>query len=181
MGLRRDERFQPSGALLMAWDLHALFTKHARELDSFLRRRGHSVETAADLTQDTFLRVMTATPQGRANNPRAYLYQIARNLSVDLYRRERLVDYAALSDEEFQRIAESAPGPETIVYDRQRLMIVEKALLELPAETRRAFELHRQGAYTIHEVARTLGISAARSWRLIRQAYHHLRDRLNDD
>src|SRR5690606_36917825 len=67
-------RLAPGGVLLMAWDFQALFRKHAQELDRFLRRRGHNVETAADLTQDTFLRMMTATPQGQANNPRAYLY-----------------------------------------------------------------------------------------------------------
>ncbi len=163
------------------WDPHTLFRRYARELDRFLRRRGHTAETAADLTQDTFVRVMTASPHSSANNPRAYLYQIARNLSVDLYRRERLVDYADLTEEDFLRIAETRPDPETAVYDRQRLAIVEKALSELPEECRRAFELHRLGEKTINAIAAELGISAARSWRLIRQAYHHLRARLADD
>ncbi len=44
---------------------------------------------------------MTASPHSAANNPRAYLYQIARNLSVDLYRRERLIDYADPTEEGF--------------------------------------------------------------------------------
>lgn len=165
----------------MAWDFQALFRRHARELDRFLRRRGHTIETAADLTQDTFVRVLTSKPAGQTDNPRAYLYRIARNLSVDLHRREALVDYADLSEEEFCRIEEARPDPETIVYDRQRLAIIEQALLELPDEARAAFEMYRLGERTINEVAAALGYSASRTWRLIRQAYRHLRLRLNGD
>ncbi|MFH1558594.1 MAG: RNA polymerase sigma factor [Pseudomonadota bacterium] len=163
------------------WDLQALFRRHSRELDRFLRRRGHNPETAADLTQDTFVRVLTAAPAAQASNPRAYLYQIARNLSVDLHRRERLVDYADLTDDEFLQIADARPGAETVVYDRQRLAIVDAALAQLPEDARRAFEMHRLGEKTIQEVAAELEISTARTWRLIRQAYHHLRARLNED
>lgn len=165
----------------MRWDPHGLFVRHAREIDRFLRRRGHTPETAADLTQDTFVRVMTATPNGEGENPRAYLWRVARNLSIDLKRRERVVEHVHLADDDFQRIADSAPSAETVVYDRQRLAIVEKALLELPQRTRMAFEMHRLGEKTMSEVAVELGLSTSRTWTLIRRAYQHLRARLNED
>jgi RNA polymerase sigma-70 factor (ECF subfamily) len=85
-----------------------------------------------------------------------------------------------MTDEEFQRIADNTPSPETVVYDRQRLAIVEEALLELPERTRTAFEMHRLGEKTIGEVAVELGLSTSRTWMLIRRAYQHLRVRLND-
>lgn len=163
------------------WDLRELFLKHAREIDRFLRRRGHSAEIAADLTQDTFLRVLTAAPQGTAGNPKAYLHQVARNLSVDLRRRERRVEHVDLSEDALLRIADPAPSAEAIVYDRQRLAIVERALGELPEKTRLAFEMHRLGEKTMAEVGVELGLSTSRAWALIRQAYLHLRARLNDD
>jgi RNA polymerase sigma-70 factor (ECF subfamily) len=165
----------------MRWDLHGLFVRHASEIDRFLRRRGHTPETAADLTQDTFVRMMTAAPGGTEENPRAYLWRVARNLSIDLRRHERVVEQVHLADEAFQRIADSAPSPETIVYDRQRLAIVERALLELPERTRDAFEMHRMGGKTMNEVAVELGLSTSRTWTLIRRAYQHLRARLNED
>ncbi|WP_308429150.1 sigma-70 family RNA polymerase sigma factor [Brucella endophytica] len=124
---------------------------------------------------------MTVVPGGNANNPRAYLHQIARNLSVDLYRRERLVERVYLSAEDMHEIADSAPSPEAVVYDRQRLAIVVQALLELPTQTRRAFELHRMGEKTMSDVAAELGLSVSRTWTLIRRAYLHLRVRLNDE
>lgn len=169
------------------WNLQRLFQNHARELNRFFRRRGHNAETAADLTQDTFVRVMSASSSGSSgqsgkdNNPRAYLHQVARNLSIDLYRRERVVEYVNMPDEEWRRIADMTPTPETIVYDRQRLMIIEKALLELPEQTRRAFELHRLDEKTIAQVAGELGLSVSRTWTLIKRGYVHLRACLNED
>jgi RNA polymerase sigma-70 factor (ECF subfamily) len=163
----------------MTWDLSGLFSLHAAEITRFLRRRGHSPETAADLTQDTFARLLTASPQNSVDNPRAYLHQIARNLSVDLSRRERRASLSDLTETEFLAIADPSPLPETIVYDRQRLAIVERALGELPARTRRAFELHRLGEQTISEIAEDLDLSSTRTWVLIRDAYRHLRHRLN--
>lgn len=165
----------------MSWDLQRLFLRHAREINRFLRRRGHNAETAADLTQDTFVRLLAAAPARHADNPRAYLHQVARNLSVDLYRRERLVEIVDLSAEDLHGVADLAPGPDTIVYDRQRLAIVARALLELPDPTRRAFEMHRLGERTMQEIAGDLGLSVSRTWALIRHAYLHLRACLNED
>lgn len=162
------------------WDLWSLFVKHAGEIDGFLRRRGHSPETVADLTQDAFVRLMTAAPQGTDHNPRAYLRQIAHNLSVDLQRRERRVEFVDIPADDHRSIVDPSPSPEKIVYDRQRLMTVEKAMQELPERTRRAFEMHRMGEKTLNQVAAELGLSTSRTWALIRQAYLHLRARLDD-
>lgn len=162
------------------WDIQDLFVRHARGIERFLRRRGHNSETAADLTQDTFLRVMTASSQASDDNPKAYLHQVARNLSIDLMRRERRVEHVALSDEEFQRVADQLPSPETVVYDRQRLAIIARALEELPYRSRQAFEMHRLGEQTLADISVHLGLSTTRTWTLIRQAYRHLRSCLND-
>jgi RNA polymerase sigma-70 factor (ECF subfamily) len=66
------------------WNLQRLFQNHARELHRFFRRRGHNAETAADLTQDTFVRVMSATPSGNEHNPRAYLISTGASASLNM-------------------------------------------------------------------------------------------------
>lgn len=166
----------------MNWDLNSLFRRHAKEVTRFLRRRGINEETASDLTQDAFVRLLShdravhATP----DNPRALLFQVARNLSIDFYRRERLAPRADLSEEELRAIVDLSPSAETVVYDKQRLAITAAALAELPDRTRRAFEMHRLQECTIAEVARQLGLSTTRTWGLIREAYRHIRQRLHD-
>ncbi len=164
----------------MSWDFHNLFVRHAREINRFLRRRGHSAETAADITQDTFLRVLASPPgEARANhNPKAYLYQVSRSLSVNHHRRENLIRTADL--DEAAAVADPAPTAEAVVYSRQCLAQTCKALAELPERTRLAFEMHRLGERTIQEVADELNVSTARAWVLIRNAYRHLLTRVDD-
>lgn len=162
------------------WDIQLLFSRHARDIAQSLRRRGISEDTAADLTQDTFVRMLSSPPAAGAavRNPVGYLFRIARNLGTDHKRRERIVTYVDLEPEEFAAIADPSPSPETIVYDRQRLGLTQAALAELPKRTRRAFELHRMEEMTIAAVAAELGLSPSRVWTLIRTAYEHVDARL---
>lgn len=166
----------------MSWDIHTLFRRHARDIVQSLRRRGISEETAADLTQDTFVRVLTSPPAANASshNPVGYLFRVARNLGIDHQRRERLLVRVDLAPEDFAAIADPSPSPEAIAYDRQRLALTQAALAELPERTRRAFELHRMDEMTIAAVAAELGLSVSRVWTLIRTAYEHVDARLTD-
>jgi RNA polymerase sigma-70 factor, ECF subfamily len=166
----------------MMWDLHDLFKKHSRDIVHSLRRRGLNEETAADLTQETFVKVLVSPPATGAavHNPTGYLFRIARNLGIDYKRRERVVTYLDLAPEDFAAIVDPSPSPETIVYDRQRLALTQAALAELPVRTRKAFELHRMDEMTIAAVAAELGLSISRTWTLIRAAYEHIDARLTD-
>ena len=165
----------------MSWDVQELFRCHAPGIARSLRRRGLAPETVEDLTQDTFLRVLAGVPARAASaafNPTGYLYAIARNLCVDHERRARREPRVELSETALASLVDPAPGAEAVVYDRQRLALTEAALAELPARTRRAFELHRLGDYTIAQVATQLDLSVGRTWALIHEAYEHLRHRL---
>jgi RNA polymerase sigma factor (sigma-70 family) len=165
----------------LTWDLQDLFRRHAKGITKSLRRRGMDCETAADLTQDTFLKVLASPPSAavKSHNPKAYLYQAARHLGIDHHRHERLFVRVDLCDEDFAAIVDPTPSAETLVYDRQKLKLVEAALAELPRRVREAFELHRMGELTIAEVAKRLDMSTTRTWVLIRDAYEHIEDRLN--
>jgi RNA polymerase sigma-70 factor (ECF subfamily) len=164
----------------MTWDIHDLFGRHAKEIRSFLRNRGITDDCAADLTQDSFLRLMTANPAAQEHNPRAYLFRISRNLLIDHRRRESSAPFAQVPDETVQAVADPKPSAEIIVYDKQRLAMSDAALAELPDRTRRAFELYRLEEMTIAEVADKIGLSTTRTWALIREAYRHIRKRLKD-
>jgi len=163
----------------VAWDIQFLFRRYAAEIERALGRRGVSAETAADLTQDTFVRVLGSEPQ-EVENPRAYLHQVSRNLTIDHQRREKRRPVVPLSDKAFEAVADPAPNAETIVYDRQRLKLVERALAELPERSRRAFALYQSGERPIAEVGTALGLSTTQTWRLVRDCYQHVRRRLDE-
>ncbi|MEJ8472497.1 RNA polymerase sigma factor [Roseibium algae] len=166
----------------MTWDLHKLFQKHSREINRFLRRRGHTPETAADLTHDTFLRVLVSAPKESEgeDNPRAYLFKVSKNISLNYQRRERLVRFADLDGDDVGELVDPAPSAETVVYSRQCLDQVEVALAELPERTRKAFEMSRLGERTIADISKELNLSKTRTWGLIHEAYRHLLKRVDD-
>lgn len=137
------------------------------------------METAADLTQDAFVRIVARPPEERGDggNPAAYLHRVARNLGINHRRRESLLEMVEL--DAAAAIADPGPSPERIVYSRQCLTITHLALSELPERTRLAFEMHRLGERTIAEVGAELGISTTRAWSLIREAYRHILARIH--
>lgn len=166
----------------MSWDIQNLFRYHAKGIARSLSRRGITEDTAADITQDTFLRVIAKPPAdgGHNHNPKAYLYRVSKNLCINHQKREGLIEKVALDDQEALNVADPTPTPEAIVYSRQCLVQTHAALGELPERTRRAFEMHRLGERTLAEVAEELGISTARAWALVRDAYRHLLTRVDD-
>jgi RNA polymerase sigma-70 factor (ECF subfamily) len=142
-----------------------------------------AADVAADITQDTFLRVIAKPPGETANgnhNPKAYLYQVSRNLGINHHKREALLETVELDSAEAMAVADPAPSPEAVVHSRQCLVETYAALGELPERTRRAFEMHRLGERTLAEVAEELGISTSRAWSLIRDAYRHLVERVGE-
>ncbi|TWF46516.1 sigma-70 family RNA polymerase sigma factor [Neorhizobium alkalisoli] len=157
----------------MTWDINHLFRCHARGIANSLKRRGFKEDVASDLTQDAFVRVIAKQPtgSGQNHNPKAYLYQAARNLGINHRRREALIETVEIDTVE---IVDPAPSPERIVYSRQCLAQTYEALGALPERTRQAFEMHRLGERTTAEIAQELGISTTRAWCLIRDAYRHL-------
>lgn len=74
-------RFQ---CVVRAWDAHE------HELLAFLLRRTSDQELAHDLLQDVFLKAMREGPGFCAlDNPRAWLFQVARNALIDASRRAK--------------------------------------------------------------------------------------------
>lgn len=167
----------------MGWDIQGLFLLHAKGIARSLMRKGMFGEAAADITQDTFECVIARPPAHDApnHNPKAYLYQVARNLGINQQRRDALIRTVDLDSDEARQQADPSPSPERIVYSRQCLQETYQALEALPERTRMAFEMHRLGERTIAEVGEELGISTTRAWTLIHQAYRHLLSATDDD
>lgn len=118
------------------WDVQQLFRSYNGELKRYLRRRGASAETAADLTQETFLRLLTAAPLGPVDNVQAYIFRTANNLSIDLVRRQRLLPFLDNGEEVLDRLVDEAPSPERVVVSRQELAILQAALNQVPEKPR---------------------------------------------
>ncbi|RMX05021.1 sigma-70 family RNA polymerase sigma factor [Corticibacter populi] len=146
-----------------------MFERYYRELLNFLGRKVADRAVAADLTQETYVRIyatLAREPARSIRNPRALLYRIARNLLTDHYRRgvlqAQLREPAAEAEAGEDGLAQW-PGcrtqePEVIVAARQRLEAIERAIAALPARPREAFMLYRIEGLGRAEVAARMGI-----------------------
>lgn len=88
--------------MLKAWE------KHETELRHWLEHQLHDQDRAADVLHDLFLKVVS---QGRAfcdiENPRAWLFQVARNSLIDLYRHQQRLSPLSDTDPSCLSVSES--------------------------------------------------------------------------
>jgi RNA polymerase sigma-70 factor (ECF subfamily) len=159
-------------------DVQQLFRRYNSDLRRYLRRRGASAETAADLTQETFLRLLTASPLGHVDNVQAYIFRTANNLSIDLARRQRLLPFLDDGEEVLDKFMDETPSPERVVVSRQELAILQTALNQVPQTPRNVF-LARLDGRTFEEIGRAVGIPTQTAFSQMVRVMMHLRAALD--
>src|SRR5574340_449835 len=102
-----------------------LYHSHFNLLHSFLEARTRCRETAAELVQETFIRMMGLNEQPQ--NPVGYAYQVARNLAVDHSRQGTVRQYAECDEMMLEEIPDTQPDAASLVYQGQRLRLIEAA------------------------------------------------------
>ncbi|MFK0310701.1 sigma-70 family RNA polymerase sigma factor [Pseudomonas sp. NPDC090233] len=117
--------------------LHQLFQAHNGWLNNWLRARLGNSSDAADLAQDTFLRVLSARNVDTIREPRTYLTAVARALMIDRFRR-RAVEQAYL-DALALRPEALDISPETRLLIIETLTAVDAMLDGLGERTRNIF------------------------------------------
>ena len=160
------------------WDVQQLFRRYNGEVKRYLRRRGASPEAAADLTQETFLRLLTASPLGPVDNVQAYIFRTANNLSIDLARWQRLLPFLENGEDVLDRLIDEAPSPERVVVSRQELAIMQAALNQVPQTPRSVF-LARLDGRTFEDIGRAIGIPTQTAFSQMVRVMMHLRAALD--
>ncbi len=134
-----------------------LYAEHHSWLAGWLRRRMGTADGAADLAQDTFVRVLTAREMPALLEPKAFLATIARRLLANHYRREA-IEKAYLDTLAGLPEAQS-PGPEDRRLILEALCAIDRALDTLPAKAREAFLLAQLEGMKYEDIALRLGVT----------------------
>lgn len=166
-----------------------LVTRERSRLRHFIRRRVPDPRDAEDILQDVFSELVEANRLLMPiDHVTAWLFRVARNRIVDLFRRkkpDRFNELAAVDEgEEVLRLEELLPsgdaGPEALYVRKVLLNELELALEELPKEQRDVFVAHELEGRSFKEMAAETGVSINTLLSRKRYAVRHLRERLQD-
>lgn len=152
--------------------LHALYRDHRSWLENWLRQRMDNGWDAADLSHDTFVRVLaSAQPLADLREPRAYLLTVGKRLLSNFYTRRSLEQ--AYLDALAQLPEDSVPSPEQRWLLLESLQALDELLDGLPAVVRRAFLWSQLEGLGYREIAERLKVSERTVKRYMAQAYEH--------
>ncbi|MBJ9976729.1 sigma-70 family RNA polymerase sigma factor [Pseudomonas sp. S75] len=146
----RNDTFEPA-------EIGQLYNSHHAWLRGWLWARVGCREHAADLAQDTFVRLLRARDVSPLKEPRAYLSSIARGLMIDQFRRRAL-------ERAYQQSLADLPEREA-PSEEQRLLILDtlerldRALHQLRPRAREAFLLAQLDGLSLARIAERLEVS----------------------
>ena len=148
-----------------------LYQQHHTWIYHWLYKKLGNSADAADLAQDTFLRVLARQQQLEFQQPRAYLVNIAKGLMVNWLQRkevERAYLEVLIEQPEIQQ-----PSPERQIIIIETLLEVMTLLAELPHSVVLTFLYAQLEKLKYQEIADRLDISVSTVKRNIRRAYLH--------
>lgn len=145
-----------------------LVQRDYRRIYQLAYRMVHSETDAADITQETFLRVYRALPRLRADAAMvSWVRRIATNLCLDHLRRRRSAPSTfsldtRRNDEESEgvlpEIADPAADPALLCADLERNEVIYRAVAGLQPDYRVVIVLHHLEEMGVDEIAGILGI-----------------------
>jgi RNA polymerase sigma factor (sigma-70 family) len=158
------------------------------KLRSFIRRRVLDAADAEDVLQDVFYELIQAYRVMKpAEQMTAWLYRVARNRIIDLFRRRKttsLQETLSREDLDAPTLEDLLPSPDAgpdAVYARELLFdAVDEALEELPERQREVFIAHEFEGRSFKEMSEETGVSVNTLLSQKRYAVLHLRERLQE-
>jgi RNA polymerase sigma factor (sigma-70 family) len=154
-------------------------------LRRFIRSRVADEGDVEDILQDVFYELVESYRLLKpVEEVTAWLYRVARNRIIDLFRKRKPVSGADshAGDEEGPRWEDLLPSPDAgpeAEYARAILLEeLEAALAELPADQREVFVAHEFEGLSFKEMAEASGVGVNTLLARKRYAVMHLRGRL---
>src|SRR5579862_6750300 len=154
-------------------------------LRNFIRQRVADREDAEDILQDVFYELVEAN---RLLMPiehvTGWLFRVARNRIVDVFRKKEPEKFSELEGEEDDRspfedlLPSLDDGPDAVFARNVLLKELQRALGELPKEQREVFVAHELEGRSFKEMAEQTGVSMNTLLARKRYAVLHLRERL---
>ena len=163
----------------MSDNLEFLWERYSRRLLAFIRSRVWDDADAEDILQQVFIRVhhnLCCQPDSEWGKPESWIYQIARNLIIDHYRRRREtveIPDSLPADPDVDELVRLEPEPEVVLA-----LSLQEMINDLPEPYRQALLLTEYHGLSQKQLAESLGISLSGAKSRVQRARDRLRDML---
>ena len=160
--------------------------KYSKQLFAFIKSKVKNTEDAEDVLQDVWYQFSDLTNISEIQNTSAWLYSVAKNRVVDLYRKkttDSLEDYTLENDEgEFNikdiLLLDDSSSPDLALFKEAFWKELLLALDELPENQKQVFVLNELEDFTLQEIADKNGENLKTIISRKGYAVKHLRNRL---
>ncbi len=161
--------------------INELFLNQRQSLIHTLYRMVGCLQTAEDLAQEAYLKMLQVSKVQEITHPNPFLYQIARNLALDHLRKQKVrqTDYRIHQDsEDSDEYLVSLPvitlTPEQEVIEQEEVENLLKSLNLLSERRRQILVLHKFHHWKYERIAQHFGISRSAVEKHVQLALKHL-------
>lgn len=112
-----------------------------------------------DIIQDIYFRILKLDSVAHITDPRAYLYQAARNAIAGRLRRKRIISIRTVQDLDELGVYDGAPSPERVAAARAELKWVLCLIANLPERCRQVMQLRKVYGLSQAEAATRLALT----------------------
>ena len=140
-------------------DILQTFLQHQNSLRNYISRFMISKHEIEDVSQETFLRAYTAEQKTVIDQPKAFLFRIAKNMLLsELSKKSRkMIDY--VDDYEQGNTEFGSDNLEDNLIAQQKLGAFCEAVATLPPKCRQVVLMKKVYGMSYKEIARRLGVS----------------------
>jgi RNA polymerase sigma factor (sigma-70 family) len=156
-----------------------LFTAHKGRLEALVTRRVRDRDTAEDIVQDVFTRLLHSGSAGSLEADTRILYAAARHAAIDhamTTARRRFL----LAGRVPEQVLPTEPSTTTALEAKDALAALDRALGELSPRARDIFILHRVDGLPNAAIAARLGITVSAVEKQLARTFRHCQKRLAD-
>lgn len=139
-------------------EIDHLYSEHHRWLYGWLCKKLGCTHHAADVAQNTFIRLFSLSSLAKINEPRGFLTTTATRLMIDESRRKKVQQrYLDIQNNYIEEAV--APSPEELALIAEKLATVIQMLEGLPEKCQRAFLMSKFDGMRYADIAKELDVS----------------------
>jgi RNA polymerase sigma-70 factor (ECF subfamily) len=165
--------------------IEKLINRHQLRIFNYIKSKVLDRDTAEDIFQDTFIKVIKTLKSGVYNEEGKFLpwvMRIAHNLVIDFFRKSNRIPTIENNDEYdlFKFISDTTPNIERILFQDQLVKDLQNLILELPDDQKEVLTMRLYSDMSFKEIAENTNVSINTALGRMRYAIINLR-KLADD